>query len=86
MATKAEREAKKAARRARLLRSNPWLQRPRRERLGFAAAGFCLFSIIGVLNTWFNLPAIILITSTCRIIGLACWWPTPPATAFPLDL
>ncbi len=57
MATKAEREAKKAARRARLLRSNPWLQRPRRERLGFAAAGFCLFSIIGVLNTWFDLPA-----------------------------
>ena len=57
MATKAEREVKKTARRTRLLRSNPWLQRPRRERLGFAAAGFCLFSIIGVLNTWFELPA-----------------------------
>lgn len=57
MATKAEREARRTARRMRLLRRNPWLQRPRRERLGFAAAGFCLFSIIGVLNTWFNLPA-----------------------------
>lgn len=56
MATKAEQKAKRAARRERFYRKNPWLQRPRRERLGFAAAGFCLFSIIGVLNTWFEMP------------------------------
>jgi len=57
MATMAEREAKKTARRARLLRSNPWLQRPRRERLGFALAAFCLFAPIGILNQLMHLPA-----------------------------
>jgi sigma-B regulation protein RsbU (phosphoserine phosphatase) len=36
---------------------NPWLQRPRRERLGFAIAAFCLFAPIGLLNQLLRLPA-----------------------------
>lgn len=39
------------------LRKNPWLARPRRERLGFALAAFCLFAPIRILNQLLRLPA-----------------------------
>ncbi|MGH7450252.1 MAG: PP2C family protein-serine/threonine phosphatase [bacterium] len=54
--TKGE-EGKKASPRIRRLRKNPWLSRPRRERLGFALAAFCLFAPIGILNQLLRLPA-----------------------------
>ncbi len=51
--------------RIRRLRKNPWLSRPRRERLGFALAAFCLFAPIGILNQLLRLPA------TPRPLGFA---------------
>jgi hypothetical protein len=56
MTAKAD-EGKKAILRIRRLRKNPWLSRPRRERLGFALAAFCIFAPIGILNQLFRLPA-----------------------------
>ncbi|MCI0693297.1 serine/threonine-protein phosphatase [candidate division KSB1 bacterium] len=64
MTTKVE-EGKKAILRIRRLRKNPWLLRPRRERLGFALAAFCLFAPIGILNQLLRLPA------TPRPLGFA---------------
>jgi serine phosphatase RsbU (regulator of sigma subunit) len=64
MTTKLE-EGKKAILRIRRLRKNPWLSRPRRERLGFALAAFCLFAPIGILNQLLHLPA------TPRPLGFA---------------
>jgi serine phosphatase RsbU (regulator of sigma subunit) len=58
-------EGKKAILRIRRLRKNPWLSRPRRERLGFALAAFCLFAPIGILNQLLRLPA------TPRPLGFA---------------
>lgn len=62
--TKTE-EGKKVGSRIRRFRKNPWLSRPRRERLGFALAAFCLFAPIGVLNQLPRLPA------TPRPLGFA---------------
>jgi riboflavin transporter FmnP len=64
MTTKVE-EGKKAILRIRRLRKNPWLSRPRRERLGFALAAFCIFAPIGILNQLLRLPA------TPRPLGFA---------------
>lgn len=64
MTTKAE-EGKKAGPRIRRLRKNPWLSRPRRERLGFALAAFCIFAPMGILNQLLRLP------ETPRPLGFA---------------
>ncbi len=50
-------EGKQAVRRIRRLSKNPWLSRPRRERLGFAIAAFCIFAPMGLLNVLMRLPA-----------------------------